>query len=175
VKREFASPAIANLLAARVPPEEFERRVRAPITEAEARDVAELVEWFTRRYPTAKERFAYARRKLRQYAEAQAPLPAAGYLTVARRLAAAHRATDPSTELVFLDADPEQEEIRLVEVTRSAASGGELHPIGFAARPDLGFPFPSQIVLMGPSDWAAVEAGRLELPDGWSRTRLLAL
>lgn len=45
-------------------PEEFERRVRRALAEEdELASLAELVAWFTRRYPTAKARLAYVRRK----------------------------------------------------------------------------------------------------------------
>jgi len=45
-----------------LPPAEFERRVRAPLGDDEVEEVAALVRWFTRRYPTVAERFAYVRR-----------------------------------------------------------------------------------------------------------------
>jgi hypothetical protein len=49
--------------------EEFKRRVAASFADLDAgelENIEQLVRWFTRRYPTAKERLAYARRK---YAE----------------------------------------------------------------------------------------------------------
>ena len=49
-------------------PEEFERRVKAALAEEDV--IAELVslsQWFTRRYPTGKDRLAYARTKYRQW------------------------------------------------------------------------------------------------------------
>jgi hypothetical protein len=172
--REYASPELANLIAARISPEEFDRRARAPLSEAEAREVAELYQWFTRRYPTAKERLAYARRKFRQYAAAAGKTSSgdADYLETAKRLANAHRVSDPATEIVMLDADPEQKEIRLLEVTRSAPATGYLLEVGFAARPDLGFPFPLTLLLLSPEEWEAVKEGRLELPASFCRSRL---
>jgi hypothetical protein len=179
MSREYASPDLANLIAARLSPAEFARRVRAPLTEAEASEIAELIEWFTRRYPTAKERLAYARRKLRQYQKGHAAHPSATerptYLETARRLAAAHRAADPATLLVLLDRDPAEKEIRLLEVTPSAPTMGELLPVGFMPRPDLGVPFPSTVMLLSPDEWSAVRKGRLDLPEGWSSSRLETL
>jgi hypothetical protein len=173
--REYASPDLANLIAARLSPEEFEERARAPLSEAEAQEIAELYQWFTRRYPTAKERLAYARRKFRQYTAAgggRATPGSADYLETAKRLASAHRASDPATELVLLDPDPEQKEIRLLEVTRSAPTTGYLFEVGFAARPDLGVPFPLTLLVLSPEEWSAVEEGRLELPASFCRSRL---
>jgi hypothetical protein len=46
--------------------EEFERRSAVRPTEEEVAEFLSLVQWFTGRYPTAKDRFAYIRRK---YAE----------------------------------------------------------------------------------------------------------
>lgn len=176
MSREYASPELANLIAARLSPEECDRRVRTPLTEAEAQEIAELVSWFSRRYPTAKERLAYARRKLRQYQKGQGAHPSAAektsYLATARRLAAAHCTTDPATLRVLLDPDPNENEVRLLEVTPSAPTTGELLPFGFLPRPDLGVPFLCTVLLLSPDEWEAVQEGRLELPEGWRRERL---
>jgi hypothetical protein len=42
-----------------------------PLTPREVADAAELVAWFTRRYPTAKERLAYVRRAVRRWRPAR--------------------------------------------------------------------------------------------------------
>jgi hypothetical protein len=50
--------------------EEFERRVRLALADTrEIEERAALVAWFVRRYPTPRERLAYARRKYRQLME----------------------------------------------------------------------------------------------------------
>lgn len=47
-------------------PEEFEAKVsRLLADEADRAGVRELIAWFTRRYPTPKERLAYVRRRMR--------------------------------------------------------------------------------------------------------------
>ncbi len=57
-------------------PEEFDRQVRRALSDDdELRERAALVAWFMRRYPTPRERLAYARRKYRQLVES--PLRAA--------------------------------------------------------------------------------------------------
>jgi len=42
--------------------EEWRRRATIPLTEEEREHTLELVRWFRRRYPTAADRLAYARR-----------------------------------------------------------------------------------------------------------------
>jgi hypothetical protein len=176
VSREYASPLLANLIASRLSPEEFERRTTAPLTDGEADEIAELIGWFSRRYPTAKERLAYARGKMRQYARGGAPAAVSrDYLDAARSLARAHRAADPRTQAVLLDPDPDRKEIRLLEVTGAAPRAAQLDAVGFAARPDLGIPFTLTLLLLNPEDWAAVTAAQLALPAPWSVERLQAL
>lgn len=52
-------------------PEEFERRLALALAESDEIERArELIAWFKRRYPTAGQRLAYARRK---YAEWTSP------------------------------------------------------------------------------------------------------
>jgi hypothetical protein len=51
-------------------PEEFDRRVELALSDQdELQARAALVAWFMRRYPTPRERLAYARRKYRQLVE----------------------------------------------------------------------------------------------------------
>lgn len=47
--------------------EEFEARVRTPMSEREREDFEGLVTWFVRRYPTAGERLAHQRSLLQQW------------------------------------------------------------------------------------------------------------
>lgn len=55
-------------------PEEFAAGLRIPLTEAEIEATAELVRWFTTRYPTPGERLAYVRRACRRWM-AHSPRP----------------------------------------------------------------------------------------------------
>jgi hypothetical protein len=43
-------------------PEEFERRVNAPMAPEERAELEELIDWLQRRYPTPADRLAYVRR-----------------------------------------------------------------------------------------------------------------
>jgi hypothetical protein len=68
------APEVEAIWEARLSPEEFTRRVDAALAEhEEIEHQVELITWFSRRYPTARERLAYARRK---YAAWTKPLAA---------------------------------------------------------------------------------------------------
>jgi hypothetical protein len=67
------SPEVESLYLEPLPPEEFERRVRASLGElegSELENLQELIGWFRRRYPTAKERLSYARRAYARWVRA---------------------------------------------------------------------------------------------------------
>ncbi|MCC6646647.1 MAG: hypothetical protein IT374_13880 [Polyangiaceae bacterium] len=81
---------------------------------------------------------------------------------VARELAEAHRAEDPETKSVFL-ADS-VDEVRLVEVSGSVGTSGEVLPFRFAPRPDLGVPYASVVVLLSEDDLGARRARRAGAP-----------
>ena len=66
MKRQALAPEIAEMVETPLTLEEFERRSAIRPTEEEVAEFLSLVQWFTGRYPTAKDRFAYIRRK---YAE----------------------------------------------------------------------------------------------------------
>ncbi len=75
--KPFEPPSIETLrmiraqVERRLSPEEFNAYVNAPMSDAEREEILSLVEWFTRRHPTALERLAAARRKferIRPYA-----------------------------------------------------------------------------------------------------------
>jgi hypothetical protein len=61
-----ADPALVAALRAEadraLSREEFMARTTAPMSDREREDTLSLIAWFMRRYPTARERLAYARR-----------------------------------------------------------------------------------------------------------------
>ncbi len=63
MKRQELAPEIAEMYETPLTLEEFERRSAVRPTEEEIAELMSLVRWFTRRYPTAKDRFAHVRRK----------------------------------------------------------------------------------------------------------------
>jgi hypothetical protein len=76
VTAQKLSPELQALYLDPLPPEEFERRLRASIEELEGpelENLRELIGWFRRRYPTANERLAYARRAYARWVRATGP------------------------------------------------------------------------------------------------------
>jgi hypothetical protein len=76
VTAQKLSPEVEDLYLAPLPVEEFERRVRASLDELEGpelENLQDLIGWFRRRYPTAKERLAYARRAYARWVRAAGP------------------------------------------------------------------------------------------------------
>lgn len=62
-------PRAAEIRARELEPAEFDARLRRALADEDRmRELAELVRWFRRRYPTLDERLAYARRKYRDIA-----------------------------------------------------------------------------------------------------------
>lgn len=86
---------------------------------------------------------------------------------VARDLAAAHRRADPEIQQIFMVADPEMAEVRLLEVSGAVGNTGSIMPFRFTARPDLDVPFPSVVILMSPEEKELLDRQELHLPDTW--------
>jgi len=59
--RPPGDPRITEILEAELSPDELATLLAVPVGPDEIAEVAALVQWFARRYPTAKERFAYVR------------------------------------------------------------------------------------------------------------------
>jgi hypothetical protein len=66
MKRQEIAPEIVEQCEAPMTLEAYEHRMAVPPTDEEIQELLDLVRWFVGRYPSAKERFAYVRRK---YAE----------------------------------------------------------------------------------------------------------
>lgn len=62
MKRQTLDPEIEALHNRQLTAEEVAAFLAKPVTDAEVAATLELVDWFVRRYPTARERFAYNRR-----------------------------------------------------------------------------------------------------------------
>lgn len=66
-------PEVAAIYETPLSPEEFDARLREAIASLdgpEGAQLSELIDWFQRSYPTARERLAYCRRRMKQLAAA---------------------------------------------------------------------------------------------------------
>jgi hypothetical protein len=91
--------------------------------------------------------------------------------TVARRLANAHRAVEPSISLIYRVESPEREDlpdepIKLLEVNPNTTASGIL-PVGLSAHAASGIFFPSVIIEIHPTEWELLQQQQLALPFGW--------
>lgn len=85
---------------------------------------------------------------------------------VAQMLAGEHASSDEGMKKVLWF--PHDREIRMIEVSSSVGSTGEVLPFRFTADPPE-VPFESVIALLGADDGERLEGGQLELPPGWDR------
>jgi len=92
---------------------------------------------------------------------------------VASLLAAAHRQEDPEIQEIFVVEDPSGQEVRLLEVSSGIGTVGAIMPFGFAARPDLGVPYRSVIVLVSPEEKESLDQKELHLPETWGNPPVL--
>lgn len=72
--KSYLAPEIAEQVERSLPVEEFDRRVQA-FTAEEEEEALELIRWFMRRYPTAKERLDFARRTFAQWTRPTSIVP----------------------------------------------------------------------------------------------------
>lgn len=86
---------------------------------------------------------------------------------VAKKLADAHRAADPATEMIKYFPDAAGDQVRLLEVSTAAPTTGEVLPFQFGSDPSHGIDFKSVVILLSPSEWQAVQENKLSLPTGW--------
>jgi hypothetical protein len=90
-------------------------------------------------------------------------------------LVQSHREVEPNLLQVFFYRDPDEHEVRLVEVVDGSPSAGEVLPFRFAPDAAQGVRFPVVIVELSPEEFDRVERGDLALPPGWiNREELFA-
>jgi hypothetical protein len=90
----------------------------------------------------------------------------------ARSLAKSHLESDEkTTKVLYYPPRPtEAPVVRLLEVSGSCPTLNEVLPVAFAADPDDAVPYPSVIILMSESDFAALRSAKLQLPPDWGST-----
>ena len=87
---------------------------------------------------------------------------------VARMLAAAHRKADKKTVEIKLFPAKHENVIRLLEVSDSAPTTGEVLPFSFGTDVANGVDYPSVVILLSPTEWQQVVNKHLSLPSGWN-------
>jgi hypothetical protein len=87
----------------------------------------------------------------------------------ALELVPAHRAAEPNLLRVVFYPDPQEREVRLVEVIDGSPNSGEALPCRFA-RDETGLvPYAVVVVELSPAEFEQLEEGKLTLPKGWVR------
>lgn len=86
---------------------------------------------------------------------------------VAVDLAAAHRVADTATGTIKFFPGAAQNEVRLLEVSATAPTTGEVLPFGFGSDAARGIDYPSVVILVSPAEWKDIQNGKLRLPSGW--------
>lgn len=77
MKRQQLPAEVEALWERPLPADEFERRLQESRADVESlAESEELIRWFSRRYPTARERMAYVRRKYAEWTRAGSRPPA---------------------------------------------------------------------------------------------------
>lgn len=87
-----------------------------------------------------------------------------------QKLAESHFENDPDTKLIF--SFPNSEKIRLIEVTDSVGTTGEVFSIEFGPDTNNLIPFSSEIILISPEEWDMIQDKRLSLPPPWNIDQL---
>jgi len=82
-----------------------------------------------------------------------------------QKLAEMHFKNDPDTKLIF--SFPNNEKIRLMEITDSVGTTGEVFSIEFGPDTNNSIPFASEIILISSEEWEMIQAERLSLPNSW--------
>jgi hypothetical protein len=91
--------------------------------------------------------------------------------TVAKTIAAAHRAVEPAISSIYRleapgrEGDP-TEPIKLLEINPNTTVSGVV-PVGLSTHLSSGIDYPSIVVEIHPSELPLLRQGQRTLPDGW--------
>jgi hypothetical protein len=86
---------------------------------------------------------------------------------VAKDLADSHRKADSATITIKFFPKAKDGEVCLLEISTTAPSTGEIMPFRFESDLSRGVDYPSIVILVSPSEWDKIQAGKLTLPNGW--------
>lgn len=87
------------------------------------------------------------------------------YEEAERLLARWHAEGGPADLFIFAFPDPDENIVRLLEVSEDFLATGEIRPMTFGRSAEL--PFRSATALATPQEWEQAQAGSLPLPHGW--------
>ncbi len=90
---------------------------------------------------------------------------AVSYDEAVKQIATGHRDTDQPPAAVILFPDPQEEVIRLLDVTSLVPETGEFYWVRFGATPEV--PFITEIAQVTPAEWESIQHGTMALPAGW--------
>jgi len=94
---------------------------------------------------------------------------------VAKKLAKGHKKSDPNTQIIKYFPSNHKKEVRLLEVSGTAPTTGEIMPFRFGPDTNHGIDLPSVVILLSPQEWGEVKSGRLKLPRGWDLSKAIDL
>ncbi len=87
----------------------------------------------------------------------------------ALELVQAHREAEPNLVRVVFYPDPQEREVRLLEVIEGSLNVGEALPCRFAQDASEAVPYPVVVVELSPTEFQLLEGGKLVLPEGWAQ------
>lgn len=80
-------------------------------------------------------------------------------------LAREHRKSDP--DIVAIYVDPGTDAVRMVEVSRSVGTTGEVIPFRFTGGIEADLPLDTVLVLVSEEELRLLQSGELDLPHDW--------
>jgi len=87
------------------------------------------------------------------------------YSDAVRQLVEWHFDNEQPPIAVLVFTDPSEHEIRLLQVTELVPETGEVYPIIFGPTKEI--PYRTVLAQVTPSEYEAIRARELELPEGW--------
>lgn len=92
-------------------------------------------------------------------------------LQVAEFLAGIHRKQDPRIQEILFFDDPKGRVLRLLVVSPNVGQTGSILTCLYAARPEQGIPYPSELILASPEEKALLDRGELFMPEKWKQSQ----
>ena len=93
--------------------------------------------------------------------------PEAEIKIVADKLVQAHYKHDRQMARARVFLSPNDQTIRLLELTEAVPTENNVSVISFDAAPSLGVPYPSAVILVNQEDWDGLANGQLSMPESW--------